>query len=231
MQTIEQAPVSATAADRVYGQIKRAILSGKYPPGAPVREAALGREFGLSRTPIREALQRLISEGWAEAVPHQGARITVWDDGDIEEVFELRTLLEPHVVKRAASRISAAQLAELTQLAERMEALTERPDDAARDQITELNRRFHHCLLVAAESPRLQRLIEFVAQVPVARRSFQEYTAEEMQRSMRHHRELISALSVRDGEWARSVMSAHLLSARTAQLRVALGKNECEQVG
>lgn len=211
--------ITTTAADRVYGLIKQLILSGKYTPGTYIREATLGKDFGLSRTPIREALRRLISEGWAEAIPHQGARVVEWGEQDVEEVFELRMLLEPHVVRRAALRVGAEQLAELDSLAQRMEALAANPDDSAREQISELNLHFHNCLAITANSPRLRKLLDSIVQIPVARRSYQEYTGEELQRSMRHHRELIDALAAGDGNWASSVMSAHILSARATQLR------------
>lgn len=211
-----------TAADRVYGTIKQRILSGRCAPGTYVREVAIGREFGLSRTPIREALRRLISEGWAEAIPHHGVRVVAWTQHDVEEVFELRSLLEPHVVRRASMRISEYQLDKLRVLAERMQAIAaEGPDASTLEEIAALNSRFHRCLITAAESPRLQRLLEAVVQVPVSRRSFHHYTFEELQRSMQHHGEIIRALAARDSSWAASVMSAHILAARSAHLRWA----------
>ncbi|MEX0729311.1 MAG: GntR family transcriptional regulator [Aquisalimonadaceae bacterium] len=208
-----------TAADRVYEIIKQRILVGHFPPDSYVREAAIGREFGLSRTPIREALRRLVSEGWADAIPHQGARVVSWTQRDIQEVFELRALLEPHVVARASGRITGEQLADLMTLAERMEEVVYEPDEAALDEVATLNTRYHRCLMAAADSPRLQRLLDAVVQVPVTRRSFHQYTPEELQRSMQHHREIIRALTARDSDWAASVMRAHILAARTAHMR------------
>lgn len=211
--------MTMTAADRVYGIIKHRILDGHYPAGSYVREAAIGQELALSRTPIREALRRLVSDGWVEAIPHHGARVVAWTSRDVEEVFELRVLLEPQVVRRAATRIAPARLATLVGLAEQMEARCARDDDDAVDEIAVLNNRFHAELVAAADSPRLQRLLETIVQVPVSRRSFHHYTAEELEGSMRHHRELIRALEVGDGEWGASVMRAHILAARAAQIR------------
>ena len=71
----------------------------------------------------------------------------------------------------------------------------------------------------AADSPRLQRLVAAVVQAPVTRRSFYHYEDPELERSMGHHRELIAALEAGDAGWAASVMRAHILAARTAQLR------------
>lgn len=211
-----------TAADRVYGIIKLRILDGHYPAGSYVRETAIGEEMALSRTPIREALRRLVSDGWVEAIPHHGARVVAWTSRDVEEVFELRVLLEPQVVRRAASRILPERLTTLAALAEQMESLSVRDDEVAVDKIAMLNDRFHAELVAAADSPRLQRLLETIVQVPVSRRSFHHYTAEELESSMSHHRELIRALSLGDGEWAASVMRAHILAARAAHIRPVL---------
>ncbi|WP_249975864.1 GntR family transcriptional regulator [Vreelandella olivaria] len=208
-----------TAADRVYQIIKQRILNGWYTAGSYVREAAIGEELDYSRTPIREALRRLVSDGWVEAIPHHGARVVGWTQQDVEEVFELRVLLEPQVVRRAAKRIHESQLGRLNDLANQMEALCQRSDEEAVDQIALLNNQFHAELVAAAESPRLQRLLETIVQVPVSRRSFHHYTREELLSSMQHHREIIRALILQEGEWAAAIMRAHILAARTAQMR------------
>ncbi|WP_386079324.1 GntR family transcriptional regulator [Vreelandella sp. F11] len=208
-----------TAADRVYHIIKQRILNGGYAAGSYVREATIGEELDYSRTPIREALRRLVSDGWVEAIPHHGARVVQWTQQDVEEVFELRVLLEPQVVRRAAKRISEAQLITLRSFADEMEVLCQQKDERATDEIAVLNNQFHAELVTAAESPRLQRLLETIVQVPVSRRSFHHYTREELLCSMQHHREIIRALQNRDAEWASAIMRAHILAARTAQMR------------
>ena len=141
-----------TAADRVYGIIKHRILDGHYPAGSYVREAAIGQELALSRTPIREALRRLVSDGWVEAIPHHGARVVAWTSRDVEEVFELRVLLEPQVVRRAATRITPERLAALEGLAERMDSFCARGGEEAVDEIAVLNNRFHAELVAAADA-------------------------------------------------------------------------------
>lgn len=213
-----------TAADRVYRSIKRGILDGQYPAGTYIRETSIGKQLEVSRTPIREALSRLTSEGWVETIAHHGARVVSWTRKDVEEVFEIRALLEPLAVQRTANKISDADLEALASLAGQMEQLTVEPDDAALESITQLNSRFHACLIEVADSPRLQRLLDAIVQMPVGRRSFEHYTPQELRRSMNHHREIISALAAGDGEWAASVMRAHVLAARGAHLRSVLAE-------
>lgn len=209
-----------TAAERVYHQIKQRILDGQCPQGTYIREASIGREFGMSRTPIREALRQLVSEGWAQMIPHHGARVIEWTQRDVDEVFELRALLEPYMVKRATALITRQQLDKLSELADGMEVAVSNGGDEALDDVAGLNSQFHARLMTAAGSPRLQRMLEAVVQLPVSRRSFHQYTPEELQRSMQHHRELIRALSAGDAAWAEAVMRAHVLAARTAQSRL-----------
>ncbi|WGI24346.1 GntR family transcriptional regulator [Halomonas alkaliantarctica] len=217
-----------TAADRVYHIIKQRILNGSYAAGSYVREAAIGEELDYSRTPIREALRRLVSDGWVEAIPHHGARVVSWTQHDVEEVFELRVLLEPQVVRRATKRISEVQISTLSRFADQMEILCQQDDERAVDEIAVLNNQFHAELVTAADSPRLQRLLETIVQVPVSRRSFHHYTREELLGSMQHHREIIRALQHGDGEWAAAIMRAHILAARIAQMRQKQPANKVE---
>jgi DNA-binding GntR family transcriptional regulator len=208
-----------TTADSVHESIKNGILRGEYQSGAFVREEAIAKQLEVSRTPVREAIRRLVSEGWLEAIPNRGSRVVLWTEADVEEVFELRALLEPLLARCAARHVADQQLEELELLATAMEALAARDTPSARDEIAKLNRRFHDIITEAAERPRTEKILHGVAQMPVVRRSFHHYTSTELQRSMSQHRELIRALALRDGEWAAAVMRAHILAARAVHMR------------
>lgn len=210
-----------TTVNRVHQAIKNGILNGEYPPGTYIRETAIAKKLAVSRTPIRETIRRLVSEGWLESIPNRGARVVQWTEADVDEVFELRALLEPLVAKRAAGRLSKAQSEELEGLAVVMETLATDGTTAARDEITALNQRFHETLSQVAGSQRIQRILQGVVIVPIARRSFHNYTAAELQRSMQHHREIIRALKANDGEWAAAIMRGHVLAARAVHMRQA----------
>jgi DNA-binding GntR family transcriptional regulator len=205
----------------VHDAIKNGILNGEYPSGTFIREEAIAKQLAVSRTPVREAINRLVSGGWLEAIPNRGARVTQWAEADVEEVFELRVLLEPLAAKCAASRLTGSQLEELDQLQQAMSELAVKKTSAARDKITGLNHRLHAIIAEAADLPRVRRVLQDVVVMPVARRSFHNYNPAELQRSMNHHRELIEALRSRDGEWAAAVMRAHMLAARAVHLRHA----------
>lgn len=205
----------ARLATEAYAQLRGRILSGELSDGARLAEEDLAETLGISRTPVREALRRLAAEGLVELLPNRGARVPTWDDDDVEDIFELRALLESHAAHRAASRVDESALGELTSLCEAMEGVE--VDLADVDGLTELatiNRRWHSAVVAAADSPRLSALVSSLVHVPVVMQTFKNYSEAALERSLRHHREVVEALSVRDGEWASAVMRAHVLAAR-----------------
>ena len=108
----------AKAAHKAYSLVKERILSGEYPPAMRITEQEIADASGVSRTPVREALQRLQSEGLVRVAANQGAVVVDWNDDDATDVFELRALLEPYGAARAATRIDAAGIQRLRALAE-----------------------------------------------------------------------------------------------------------------
>lgn len=209
-----------TAVKEVYDLIKGRILEGTYAAHSPVRETAVASELEVSRTPVREALRELISEGWLEAIPHAGARVAAWTARDASEVFEIRLALEPLAIRLAAESIQKETLQQLKQLAEQMESLVEAvpSDPEARNQIAALNYHFHRLLVSCCKNQRLNILLENIVPNSVIRRNLISYSLEHLRRSMQHHRELIDALQASNGDWAENIMRAHLLAARNLHL-------------
>lgn len=201
------------AGERAWELIREGILRGRFAPGEHLKEEELAAHAGVSRTPVREALRRLIREGLVEHAPNVGTRVIRWTEKELDDVFELRAMLEGHAAARAAEAIGAEQLRELRQLAEEMEALALQANEDAQDQIADRNRSFHRIILEIGGGPRLGDLLGTVVSIPVLLRTFRRYRDEELKRSMRHHRELIDAFEARDGIWARAVMQAHLRAA------------------
>jgi DNA-binding GntR family transcriptional regulator len=208
-QFVEGVSVSQTVG-RVYSDLHREILTGKRRPGARLREEEIAETFGVSRTPVREALRRLSSDGLVELVPHRGAEVVRWAVDDVEELFDLRCLLEGHAARRAAER-GGADPERLRDLCARMEAHLGDADGRA-DEITRLNLELHRAVHHAGGRV-LSDLVTRVLEVPLVRRTFDEYSADEMRRSFTQHRELVDAIAEGDGEWAQAVMRAHIRAA------------------
>jgi len=206
---------ASRAVERAYRQIKTDVLAGIHPIGARLKEEELAEQTGVSRTPVREALRRLNAEGLVDFTPHQGAYVATWSSQDIEEIFGLRAVLESYGVRLAATRISDLQIDELEAMADAVEAAAE---EGALDlgRISRLNDRFHKIMLSAAGNKRLVRLLSGIVEMPIVLRTYGIYTPEQLRRSFNHHRELITALRVRDPDWAAAVMEAHVRAAQAA---------------
>lgn len=200
------------AADQAYERIREAILGARFHPAARLKEEELVVFCGVSRTPVREALRRLAAEDYVVVTRNQGAQVKVWSDEDMEELFDLRALLEGYAARRAAPRISADQLAPLDKGVDEMAAVLVGPDSARRktERFVQLNQQLHETVWWAADSERLHALLNrLVKQAPVVRTA-RRYTLERIARSHGHHRELVEALRARDGIWAEAVMRSHI---------------------
>lgn len=209
-----------TAVQEVYELIKNRILEGTYEAYSYVREAAVAKELDVSRTPVREALRELISEGWLEAIPHAGARVVAWTENDAREVFDIRLVLEPMAVAAAAKNMEDTTLAELRLLAEEMESLVDLvpSDEDARNKIASLNYEFHRRLIKSGKNQRLTLLLGNIVPNSVIRRNIGKYNIEHLRRSMQHHIEILQAVEAGNSAWAESVMRTHLLAARELHL-------------
>lgn len=198
---------------RVRAALREEILRGVLEQGAPIREGQVAIRLAVSRTPVREALRRLASEGLVEVLPNRGARVRVWSEDAVDEAYELRALLEAHGAARAASRISQTQMEELTDICVLTEAASERGRDGL-DDLAELNSRFHSLILDASGSPLLVNTVASVVQLPLVMTTFHRYSPQQIARSLGHHREIVEALTIGDAAWAQSVMCSHIRAAR-----------------
>jgi DNA-binding GntR family transcriptional regulator len=203
-----------TAVERAYEAIRGGIFSGEHPAGSRLREEELAERIGVSRTPVREALRRLDAEGLVEFLPNRGAHVASWSEDDLREIFGLRALLESFGARLAAERIDRETLAALRELCDAMDRSLAGGDPGRVEHVAELNNRFHQRILAASGSKRLPLLLSSLVEAPLVYQTFRRYSAEQVARSMSHHRELLAALETGDGEWAASVMRSHVLAAR-----------------
>jgi len=203
-----------SATERAYTTIRQGILSGAHAPASHLREEELAAQVGVSRTPVREALRRLAAEGLLEVTPNRGVRVSAWSERDLQEIFELRALLESYGARLAAGRIPAAAVQELAALAERMELMAGGRAPDRLERVAEINNQFHQGVLAAAANDRLVALLGHVVQVPLVQHTFRRYAAAELGRSLAQHREILEALRHRDPAWAESAMRSHILGAR-----------------
>lgn len=203
--------VDALGGDHVYRSIREQILTGVLPSGEWLREGDLASALGVSRTPVREAFRRLATEGLVHHERNRGVQVATWSLHDLDEIFSLRTELEPWACGLAA--ISGdADVEELRMFASEMDVAAARPSPDI-DRITDLNNHFHRAILTAAGNSRLSAVLLSLVQIPLVRRTFSHYSPEVLHRSLAHHHEIVEALAARDSAWATSVMRSHVRSA------------------
>ncbi|WP_447920634.1 GntR family transcriptional regulator [Achromobacter aegrifaciens] len=202
----------SSARDYVYGELRRRLMAGSFMPGERLREEHIAAELSVSRTPVRSAIERLVTDGLVKHEGRRGAVVLGWQDRDIDEAFELRMLLEPYSAKAAAERASPEQILELERINQSMlDAInSDAPDSVA--QVQHFNNQFHHALLDAAQSARVRSMVEGLLDMPIIIGSFYFYTRDDMLRSVEHHRQIIAALRARDAECAQIAMRFHLAS-------------------
>lgn len=199
--------------DKVYERLRNHVISGELPPGTRLRHEDLAQQLGVSHTPVRHALERLVSEGLAERVPYKGVRVVEHSLDEIAELFALRLLLEPIAARLAAQNIDQESLIELERLVEWGRGLGQTRDLTGR---RELNRRFHATILAASQSPNLSRLIEQVNNrfpdwmIYEGMLKQPELLGERLEREQAQHRRLVDLLAAGRAAEAEETAARHV---------------------
>lgn len=213
------AEVKQPAAELAYQAIRARIMSGDLGDGDRLKEQSLASEMGLSRTPVREAINRLVHEGFAERGEGYSTCVAHFPADELDQIFEIRRRLECYAAERAADRANAEQIAELDLLTTEMESLSPPKTDADYQRISAINTHFHRIISEAACSPRLRAVLAMAVDVGIVSRTYHSYSRDDLIRSARHHRELVDAIRARSPDWAASVMSSHVLAAARSATR------------
>ena len=205
--------MSSSSTDLAYDMIKAAIMSGELQAGDRIKEELIAEKVGVSRTPIRHAIQKLTAQGFVETLHNAGARVADWSSQDLEEITQMRALLEGFGAGVAARKITPADLGALRDLAAEMEARAAEGTAEALEAITGLNSRFHMAIIAASGNRRLAEVIGNLAHPLLVQRRFSAFSPDRLMRSMHHHREIIDALAAQDSDWAAAIMRSHILAS------------------
>lgn len=197
-------------------QIRQAIFEGKFQPGDRLKEEQLARDLGISRTPIREALLVLQTEGLVGAMPNRGSVVREFSASAIGDLYDIRSVLEAHAAHRAAKQATSQTVAQLEASNKRFSILLRRGDIFA---MVEENVVFHRIVIDSAESPTLSSLLQSVTRLPLIYRAYSWYSEKEKRDARRYHREITSAMRAHAPSRAERLMRAHILEARSVLIR------------
>lgn len=215
--------------EQAYTHIRGCLIRGEMPAGSRVSEGDIARSLGISRTPVREAIAQLISEGLVEQPTGGGPRVKVLERRDLEELFELREMLECGAVQLAAPRITDAELDELRALFRQYKALDSQPAERSSDppqdiwlRAAVLDMAFHIRIMAAARNQRLLRLVSgFHILTRVLRRRANRPDYPQSRRRadvIAHHEAVLEGMVRRDGAAAEQAMRHHIRSAKDYHL-------------
>jgi DNA-binding GntR family transcriptional regulator len=200
-------PIRTSLVDEVTNKLLLGIKQGRYVPGQRLIEADLTTELGVSRGPIREALSRLASTGVLVIEPHRGAVVRRLTRRDVEELFEIREVLEGQAARLAASNMNLERQEQFKTFAKNFRALQRRRDAIA---FAEENSAFHEAVLEASSNTLLRTLISQLA-IQAFRGQFRSSVDTQVADDANEgHQEIIAALIERDPDRAERLMRHHV---------------------
>lgn len=203
--------------EEVAERLRARIFAHALPPGGWVDEQALADEFGISRTPMREALKVLAAEGLVQLKPRRGCYVTQLSEQDLDEIFPIMALLEGRAAWETACKAGPGDLKRLEQIHAELERLAGR-DDA--NGYFEANDAFHTALQEIAGNRWLRQLIEDTRKVIKLTRRQSLESEGRIAESLAEHRQVMEALRKHDADAAGRAMHDHLLAGRQALARL-----------
>ena len=215
--TPEFPAASDLAAPALYEQVaerlRNRIYAHELAPGAWIDEQALAQEYGISRTPMREALKVLAADGLVQLKPRRGCYVTELSERDLDEIFPVMALLEGRCAFEAAQRAEADDLAHLAAIHERLEKYAAEGDA---DRFFEANQAFHLAVQQLAGNRWLSQLINDTRKLMKLTRRDSLRLEGRLKQSLAEHRAILRAIQRHDANDAGRLMQNHLLSGRAA---------------
>ncbi|NMG55941.1 GntR family transcriptional regulator [Aromatoleum aromaticum] len=204
-------------------RLRQRIYSHDLAPGTWVDEQALADDYGISRTPLREALKVLASEGLVTLKPRRGCYVNEISERDLDEIFTVMALLEGQCAHLTARKATDADLERLRKIHEKLEKAAGTGDI---DGYFEANQAFHQALQKITDNRWLLQVIEDLRKVIKLSRHHSLFSEGRLEQSLAEHRGILAALTERDAERAELLMRAHIDSGRAALARIAKARNK-----
>jgi DNA-binding GntR family transcriptional regulator len=198
----------------VYEALVELVVEGRLRPGQHLVETELARQLGVSRQPVREALHRLEAEGWVDLRPNQGAFVHVPTDEEVDQLLDVRELLEVETARLAAAAATDAHVARLRLICHEGEAAVEAGDTG---RFVAVNTEFHGELARVAGNAVLAELAEIVGRR--VRWYYRQVAPVRGHESCAEHRDMVEAIENGDAERASAIARKHTERTRTAYHR------------
>lgn len=209
-------PIMGSKKSIAYDYLKEQILSGRLKADDPISEVAVSKELEISRTPLREAMRELEQEGLLVSYPDRGCFVTKMTPYDVEEIYDLRSLLEIRALEKSIDRISDEELDRLEQ------EFREAKESQDWDRMHEADRDLHRLIVTRSGSRRLQQFIDILNTQTERIRRISGRKASRLEKSFREHLAILSAIRARDKEKAAEALAAHIRSVGRDAIEVTM---------
>ncbi|WP_334581698.1 GntR family transcriptional regulator [Streptomyces sp. B21-108] len=217
MNRAKSEPKNGSMQATVIAEMRRRIIKGDVEPGASLSEAALADEFGVSRTPVREALKQLQTEGLVQIRPRVGTFVTIPSRREITELFEMKELMEGAAARLLAQRGRVPETDALQRNLREADAAVEQDD---RERYAALVQEFHDLLIAGSDNSKLQAhyqvLMNQLAYARLVTTSLSQ--PGRVSQSDREHHLVLELIMEKDGDSAERVMREHVRASRRALL-------------
>ncbi len=194
----------STLREQIDSSLRESIIRGDLNPGQKITEPELAGRLGISRTPIREAFRQLESEGFLTVMPRRGAIVSRMSKKEIEDFYEIKSLLEGYAARKAAARATEKDIEKLMKLNGQLEVLAERGDV---ETFFRKNQEFHNAFISMCGNEKLLDIWTGLTRLFVRFRLKALSIPGRLMNSVKQHREIISALSKRDGPLSEAMVA------------------------
>lgn len=196
---------------KVFQKIRDDILKGRYEENEELRESTLGKELGVSRTPVREALRQLELEGLVKIIPNKGAYVTGITGKDVSDIYIIRSLLEGLCARWATEHITEEQIDKLEEIILLSEYHVNKKKELA-TQVTKLDGEFHEVLYEASNSRILEHVLSDFHNYVQSARKMSVTNHDRAEKSIAEHKEILQAIKDKDADRAEQLANAHIMN-------------------
>ena len=207
-----------TLREQIVSSLREAIIQGELNPGQKLTEPELAEKLGISRTPIREAFRQLESEGFLTVMPRRGAVVSRVSRKEIDDFYELKSLLEGYAARIGAEKINEKGIDKLRKINDQLFELAEKDDV---DAFFLKNDEFHNVFISYCGNEKLLEFLEHMVQKFMRFRLGALSVPGRLKKSVKQHKNIINAMARKDGRLAETMVLEHALLSReelTAQV-------------
>lgn len=202
----ETSDISATSSTRIADRIRQDIAQGAFAAGERIRIATLAARYGTSHLPVREALRIVEGQGLVDMAPHRGTTVRPITAKFVEDILDLRILVETYMMERSVERINAKQLEDVCRLNAEFVNIAGTGDVRS---IVDYHGRLHEAMFMPADNPEGMRFLRSGFELIVAIRSAAGYTRERLQEMCDEHAIIVEMMKKRNAEVAAQLVRQH----------------------